>query len=45
MHASVALEAGVDLLLAINPIVPVDVSGADAAETGGGRLPNTGCRR
>jgi NTE family protein len=32
MHASVALEAGVDLLLAINPIVPLDVSG----RTGGG---------
>lgn len=40
MHASLALEAGMDLLLAVNPIVPVDASAADASDAAGtaGRL-------
>ena len=43
MHASVALETGLDLLLAINPIVPVDVSRArDASETRLGMLADRG---
>lgn len=29
VHASVALEAGVDLLLCVNPIVPADMRGAE----------------
>jgi predicted acylesterase/phospholipase RssA len=33
MHATVALEDGVDLLLAVNPIVPVDTGTAVAAGT------------
>jgi predicted acylesterase/phospholipase RssA len=31
LHASVALDSGVDLLIAVNPIVPVDTDGAVAA--------------
>ncbi len=31
LHASVALEAGAELLLCINPLVPVDTAGAVAA--------------
>jgi predicted acylesterase/phospholipase RssA len=38
LHASVALDAGVDLLLCINPIVPVDTS--DAVEAGAMRHAN-----
>jgi NTE family protein len=33
MHASVALEDGADLVLAINPVVPIDVSAAVQAGT------------
>jgi predicted acylesterase/phospholipase RssA len=33
MHASVALEAGADLVLAVNPVVPVDVKSAVEAGT------------
>ena len=43
LHASVALEAGVDLLLCVNPIVPVDTT--DAIEAGvmkRGKLANRG---
>ena len=29
LHASVALEAGMDLVLCVNPLVPFDASGAD----------------
>jgi predicted acylesterase/phospholipase RssA len=35
MHASVALKQGVDLLLCINPIVPVELRGEGAAEARG----------
>lgn len=31
LHASVALDSGVDLLIAVNPIVPVDTDGAVSA--------------
>jgi len=34
LHASVALEAGADLVLCINPIVPVDLTGS--GDNGGG---------
>lgn len=35
MHASVALRQGVDLLLCVNPIVPVELRGEGAAEDRG----------
>ncbi|HEX9668047.1 MAG TPA: patatin-like phospholipase family protein [Thermoanaerobaculia bacterium] len=43
LHASVALEAGVDLLLCINPLVPVDtVRAVEAGLMRHGRLVNRG---
>lgn len=43
MHASVALEDGADLVLAINPVVPIDVSAAVKAGTmKPGSLTNSG---
>ncbi|HVF61963.1 MAG TPA: patatin-like phospholipase family protein [Thermoanaerobaculia bacterium] len=43
LHASVALEAGVDLLLCINPLVPVDTERAvEAGLMRHGRLVNRG---
>lgn len=43
LHASVALEAGAELLLCINPIVPIDTGNAVAAGVmKGGRLVNRG---
>ncbi|MCP5162615.1 MAG: patatin-like phospholipase family protein [Hahellaceae bacterium] len=43
MHASVALEEGADLVIAINPVVPIDVSQAVSAGTmAPGKLSNSG---
>lgn len=43
MHASVALEEGADLVIAVNPLVPIDVSEAVAAGTmKPGALTNSG---
>lgn len=43
MHASVALEEGADLVLAINPVVPIDVSEAvNAGTMKAGMLTNAG---
>jgi NTE family protein len=43
LHASVALEAGAELVICVNPIVPVDMANAvEAGSMGGGELLSRG---